>query len=492
MKLSLSLLFVLVSFSVFAQDTILWSNLRSSAVTENNEIYVRCEDTSAGLFNTELYYTNQSGWNMVSMENYEMMTMQSIIPYDGLDEVNFRLRTAFNYGSLNLVVMMPAWLNNSSFPTSLSQISLIAEDMEGDCAIDVPDLDIVADYCAFSENSVICGIRSASGEYPYYENLWGPYYYYMAVLANPESVVSDSVAYAMIYANTIGILNTGLYKIGGFDISEYAYLGEIDSQVIDNTLVMSCDFNDLLNDPDFGDWPNSVNSLAFASVTSQLELPLTYTFADSGSIALLNLEHLTLPAINNNPPTILNISYSQTLGITTVTAEYTDLESNFPLIAEMQIDGNTFIELSTDALIFDEPAIFTGVYAGDWNSILVRFSDNGFTFTDSLVQFVSVNENEITPPTDIMISPNPVRLSAPTFTGVNFISADRNLSITSFSVYNLKGQEVFAIDDHFDSGKFTANWHCNDEKGDTVPSGIYLIRINRGKLSDYKKLIILR
>ena len=85
--------------------------------------------------------------------------------------------------------------------------------------------------------------------------------------------------------------------------------------------------------------------------------------------------------------------------------------------------------------------------------------------------------------------PNPFSAS----TTISFSFRHGDTEVTEISIYNIKGQRVktFRIPKS-ESRIPNVVWDGRDEKGKTLPSGIYLYRITAGDFTDTKKCVILR
>jgi hypothetical protein len=91
--------------------------------------------------------------------------------------------------------------------------------------------------------------------------------------------------------------------------------------------------------------------------------------------------------------------------------------------------------------------------------------------------------------------PNPFNPS----TVISFqVSEMSDLQDSELTIYNIKGQLVktfaspfdFAQDDN--SARYSVTWDGTDELGKTVPSGIYLYRLNSGAFTSTKKMLLLK
>ena len=60
-------------------------------------------------------------------------------------------------------------------------------------------------------------------------------------------------------------------------------------------------------------------------------------------------------------------------------------------------------------------------------------------------------------------------------------------------VYNLLGQEVrVLVDERMEAGSFTATWDGADASGRRVASGVYLYRMQAGRFSDTRRMLLLK
>ena len=85
------------------------------------------------------------------------------------------------------------------------------------------------------------------------------------------------------------------------------------------------------------------------------------------------------------------------------------------------------------------------------------------------------------------VSPNPFQNS----TRIS-INLDENLKVF-LAVYNLDGQIVSILNDrNFDDGKHEFSWDGKDQSGAAVSSGVYLLKLETNKGTEFKKLIISR
>ncbi|MCK4696080.1 MAG: T9SS type A sorting domain-containing protein, partial [Candidatus Cloacimonetes bacterium] len=158
------------------------------------------------------------------------------------------------------------------------------------------------------------------------------------------------------------------------------------------------------------------------------------------------------------------------------------------------------IECPDDSLIFVEMTgsgtQWEGTFSPPENGIYyarVSGSDiDGNTGVD-FYQFelinVSVPENELLSDNSLFLLnyPNPFYNT----TQITFYL--ENASKTELAIYNMSGQKTRTlISSFYTSGRHSVIWDGKDNSGNVVNSGIYYYKINAGKFSETKKMILLR
>jgi hypothetical protein len=60
-------------------------------------------------------------------------------------------------------------------------------------------------------------------------------------------------------------------------------------------------------------------------------------------------------------------------------------------------------------------------------------------------------------------------------------------------IYNVLGQEVMTlVDDYFETGKHVVTWNGRDSHGRQLASGMYIYRLEAGKISRTKKMLFVK
>lgn len=143
---------------------------------------------------------------------------------------------------------------------------------------------------------------------------------------------------------------------------------------------------------------------------------------------------------------------------------------------EPELSGSELIEYRLDA--FD----------GSGNTCTIPL--NGwFSFS---VAPVSVEDDDTLPGQTMLIgtAPNPFRTSAGQV-GIRYFAAkEKPLQI---GIYNIRGQKVHTLRaTPAQPGENTILWNARDSEGKSVPTGVYLLRMESGESSRFHKLMILK
>lgn len=387
------LLFTLLLVSVLSLsaqfELNLWDNLRVSAVTEDETVVFKCQ-TINPLLQTELYFTTETGWDSQILEiasPIQPFTFQTEFAALTNEIQNCRLWTEVEVTQdTSIVFTMPAYFENDNMANDFNNFGFVMDDPIGDCIIpDASQLDIVKLSSAFSDDRFYSVVSNDTGTFPTSAGFMGPFYFYINAIMNPESGVTDSVAFAMIYGEIPYLFDAGLYKITGESIEDFEQIGDIESENIDGNLVLSCNFDDLINDPDFGEWPSLSNTIASGLVTMEVNLSGDASIADMGGQSILWMEEFSMDNSQNSLPELSEINYTTIANTTSFELYYYDADGNFPLTAEITLDGIDTIEMIPDSYSFEEPNRFSVVYLSDWDTAVIRFSDNNIDFVEETI-----------------------------------------------------------------------------------------------------------
>ena len=516
MKKYLIILMLLSVYLLQAQIPVIsfWNNIRNNSYTQDDEIYIRCETIDLPGLETEMFYSTASGWENTEMTNLSGLTYEAIIPALPAETQYCRFRTETD----TIVGMMPAYQQNDLFPPE-NELGFIATDPSGDnLDPESPNLDITGNYFGYSDSRFYAGLTSESGDFPLDVGGLFPltYYFYVTTIINPETVLIDSVVYAIIYADIPMLLSPGLYKISGteFSLETFELIGSIEAEVVDGQLQMACDIETLTGDENFGDWPNMTNSIGVEMITAEYTLPTEFLLTDLAKISLQFIDQYEIEPIINILPEISELNGTNG-GLFSCT--YYDENGHFPITAEVIVDGDVF---QLDPLNFDysEDVIFesvTGSYG--WDEATFRFSDNNYEFVEEMIINNTSSDDEVPIPNFTLRNyPNPFNPE----TTISF-SVTQNSDFVNLEIYNLKGQKVKTLpvtlsgdevsgNSNFNtsslspiksglrmtqagSSQYSITWNGTDQNNKPVSSGIYLYQLKvDGKPISEKRCLLLK
>jgi len=490
-RMWLLIIFITLAIGLIAQDYVPWSNIRHSSYTSQNTIDFRCE-SAAALF-SELIFTYKAGgiWTEVPMNNLANVTYNVSVPYTIGQDFHYLLKAHRD----SLVWLTPAKITSATFPPAVNSISLIGPDPIGDCNVLNADyLDITGTYFGYSDTKFYTALENVSGLFPTNSGLL-TYNIYVCGLLNPETALQDSTMFAMVYVNVPILYSSGIYKIK-LSLTDFQFnrIGNVQTQVSNGKLFMSCNISDLTSDPDFGSWPNTTNVLFFDAATIQAGLSgleLVPIIADWGSYSTLSFEDYFVPAYTNHLPVLSN-AYLTFTGIQNVlTVTYSDEDSNFPLTAEATLDNNQTYQLSTLFPDFSAPVEFTCyVPVSGWSNGTISFSDNNSDYVTFPISATGNQDIAAPVPVILEIYPNPFSLRDNAIIDIGYLNKmNENTEIT---IFNIKGQRIKQMTlPNSSVGLNHLTWNGKDDSGKYVSPGVYLCRLTTGTSKVARKFIIL-
>ena len=501
MKKVIISLFILFAVSVLSgQEANLWNNIRNSAYTQDNQMYIRCETIDLPNAQTELYYLSDNEWEFAELTQLDGVTYEAVVSGNPQEDLYCRYRTEAD----TIITMMAAFVPNDDFPVQLSQLGFVVEDAIGDNLEGEENLDLTSEYFGYSDSRFYAAMTNNSDDFPTDNGGWFPdeYYFYIAGIINPETVMQDTVMYGMVYCNIPFLAEPGLYKISGdtLNLDTIERIGDIEYEIDDNQLIMACNIEDLTSDENFGDWPNLSNSIGLQSMTNLFSAgSQEFGFADLVNVSFQKFDQYVVEAFENELPQISEVSFTNLGILTNISCTYFDANANFPLVAEVEThhsDGSIeTYELSHISVDFSAPVNYSvQIPETDWTEFVIRFSDNGYQYSEQTVQNTSAEETTLSQ-NRLSIFPNPFRNS----TTISFelsTQQNRQNERNTISVYNIKGQKVkeFVILSGVEgnNSQFSIIWDGKDEKGKPLDSGIYLLNLHQDNKTTTKRIMLLK
>jgi len=416
-----------------------WQNIRNSAYTENDLIHIRTEIPADLANDTDFFFNQYNNWSSGALNDLTGTTYEAIIPANPLLDLQLRFRTMiendfFDIPDLpfpppdSLALMLPGYIPGNPFPPSLGQMSHVGDDPAGDIGSLPADLDLISHRFSTSDNRIYSALTNNTGSYPT-GPLWGPFNVYATLIFNPDTVLRDEVLYALVRVSIPLTLSSGLYRITDLDnigSNSFHRIGNISQQIINGTLVKGCNLSDLVNDPEFGEWPNASNSLAVASMTVRLTLSIDVTFADLGPVAVMYFDDQIIEPFVNTLPLLSGLEIYEDQAGSVINVTYFDHEANFPIVSEFLSDTGVSYPFETSETDFQQPVLYTAQLPFINAAGTVRFSDNGYQFSE------------------IPILPSPFNLSAEA--GYNRIHLSWNMGRESVCGFTEDDAEEYETD----------------------------------------------
>lgn len=156
------------------------------------------------------------------------------------------------------------------------------------------------------------------------------------------------------------------------------------------------------------------------------------------------------------------------------------------------VDGHAYLYHGVCATAVDTPVFKTFYFSFDYSQ-LNNPAQSEELFSD-LMEWFGIEpdaiEEEETPVVKSELKGNYPNPFNPTTTIVFTLAKADKVDI---NIYNLKGQKVKnLVSDNMTSGKHSIVWYGKDEKGNSLGSGIYLLKMQTGKTTATRKLTLLK
>ena len=384
----------------------LLENLCSSAPTvyfqthaDLSDSLTQAENTSASVF---VSTNNQSSWientNVAPLneEGYEN-TWGATTTTDGGNNVHWYLQGSIDSGSLGLdfgqitVSQAPHNINNQWPPSDNLYATLVNDDAgdntgggSGQDIINLRATYFAGDTTTTSDDKLYASM-GLNGGCCDEGSFFGPWNLYSIAIVNPDA--ANPVAYSYAYGNGgFGQLYPAIYKIDGDlttgEVGGFEVLSEnFQYSTNGNNLQANSLLDIIINDSDWGTWPNSLNGLVLVgvSVSAGLDgLDIAIDLLDTSNPGVLVMS--TQNQNGNTAPTLSDAGFDENTGILSVT--YTDADNNLATLHEVMIEDMVFI-MVPDSHTYDEGVTFSA-YVGSGGTANLIFSDGGATVTEEL------------------------------------------------------------------------------------------------------------
>ena len=189
----------------------------------------------------------------------------------------------------------------------------------------------------------------------------------------------------------------------------FTRLGNVQSQVSGGALNLACNISDLTADPNFGALPDAIMMLGLtlkvdidlASLEPQIGL------GDYSTPAFIIFQDNYYQVSQNTLPVCTFNGYNPSTGILLI--DYWDADADFPLISEAILPDGTILQFLPTGLDYSFPVTYTlQLPVIEVDSLIWRFSDNGFDIVQDVVHFVGNQDGYLIPSLLSCTMPNPV------------------------------------------------------------------------------------
>ena len=334
------------------------------------------ENTSASVF---VSTNNQNSWientdvTPLGEDGYED-TWSATTTTDGGLNVAWYLSGSIDSGALGLdygqiTVSQSPYNQNNTWPPPDNLYTILVTDSPDDTGSGQDIVDLRASY---SDDKLYASI-GLEGSCCDEGGFFGPWNLYVIAIVNPDA--EAPVAYAYAYGNGgFGQLYPAIYKIDGDlstgEINGFEVLSEnFNYSTAGNNFQASSLLSIIVDDPDWGPWPNSFNGVALIGTTVQADISLAVELLDNTDLGVLVMS--TQTQTGNISPTLSEPSFNAETGIVSVI--YTDADNNLATTHEVFIEDMVFIMIP-ESHAYQEGVEFS-VYVGGGGTAELVFSD---------------------------------------------------------------------------------------------------------------------
>jgi len=329
----------------------LGDTLTSFGVEAN--IYVSTDGQNIWSNNNNVYPLNSSGYES---------TWEAITTTGGGNNIYWYLSGLVNSEALGLdfgdvLVTQSPYNANDSWTPSNNLYALVGADDVGDAG---SSYDITGVRGSYSDNKLYASLDLV-GACCDEGGLFGPWNLFVVAIINPDA--EEQVAYALGYGDGgFGQLYPALYKVDGDlatgEVGGFSSITEdFGYSTSGNSFQANVNMDYLINDSQWGTWPNSVNGVVLVGTTISASLDglnIATEILDTGDVGVFVMS--TQHQDGNTPPVLSDPSYDENTGNLTVL--YTDTEGNLAVNHSVELAGENYNMIPSDHTYL-EGAVFT-------------------------------------------------------------------------------------------------------------------------------------
>jgi len=312
----------------------------SSAASDAIQFDFDVPDTlaDATTFLHEVIYRDQTvnSWSIVELaESYAACSIYSYSAIADYVTSSDQLEW-YNRSEIDTIVITQSPKNaGNTFPAPSHLLADLGADPTGDqTGTSSSYLDITHCYASYSDTKLYVTLQNNGGGFP--TNSGFNFFVYSVGIIDPDA--TDSVGYAMVYANVPLLVSPGLYMIDPVD-SSFSQIGNISTNISGNSLSMSCNISNLTSQPGWSDWPPPSNVIVLAPVTATQGLSGSAT-NDFGKIAIFQPYSHVMDISTNNAPTLSDATVTVgEEGAVSASIVFTDSDNNCAAIRDLYIDA---------------------------------------------------------------------------------------------------------------------------------------------------------
>jgi hypothetical protein len=479
-----------------AGATTLWTDFRTSALQPGDLVTLRVENPQgAGLENSVLYLTDTVQEATLEAVDDGPATLEATVP----GPVGERRSYGFRLVAGGQQDLMPVKLADglAAAPANLTRLGT---DPVGDEVFGRPHLDLVECRVSFSSTHLHAALRNVSGGFPVSQSL--TFFSYLFGLSNPDDPDPQTVWALLQTFSSPGIIEPGLYRVEGDGLDDLVLIGAITVQefAAQNTLLLSCELDDLLGDPQFAAWFDPADpQIGVAAFTQRITLIGGAQEADRLVGGRLHLRELGRDPGPSTPPQLTGLLASAPGPGAIAEVVYLDAEAHCPVLSELVITGpggqiGTYplfpqsLDYSGAVLYRTAPGL-PPLVDGTWTGLEARFSDDGVGVVTETLTVTAVAEDPVSVSAQLRLSgaPNP-------FTGQTVFSFELpGGGPVRLSVHDLAGRTIAVlVDSDRPAGHHAALWDGRDRQGRRQPAGVYLYRLQTRQGQEMRRITLVR
>ena len=491
-----SLISMLVTNS-FSQESIL--NGTSSAGVVGAPVKFNCDYNDVlGMPGVEvmMHYGNQADtvFNDIPMtlmdeDPYYSFTYETDILFQNTLDI---LCYYFSAREESLLVTQSPFNADDIFPPPTYSYADMIEDPEGDTLPGTGGgwLDITRSGITYSDSRIYAYMSNATGEWPTSQG-YDTYFFYCFGFIDTSS--TNVWFFSMVYVDIPFIASPGLYKLSLIDTSFYR-IGDIDYDISDSNLHMSCSIDDLVSDPDWNGWPQAdyMVSERVTFTASSFNIYINdFTFP-----TFFEPETQFLDFNDNTSPDIFDytVTGDEDTGLEAI-INYCDPDNDLPLVRQLNFDQE-FYNMGSFDHFYSDTSEFEYILSWPgygWHYFYFQFSDGLDTLQTMLdsVYFAPTGVDDGIPLSDEFILhqnyPNP-------FNGCTSISFEiKQAGKVDLSVYDIAGKFVVKlINEYLKPGFHSIIWDGYTNSKQSLSSGVYFYKLKVGCKSVTRKMFYIK